>query len=275
MGDILFLNGKQMNSITTSILIAIRNGETTLDRCLESLHAQTYQQFRIICVNDASQDTTKSILQKWQNVFGTERFIIIEKNKNIGLTRSLNSGLEKIDTSYTARIDADDWWIPEKLEKQVHFLDTHQPYGIIGCAYINISYGKKKPIILPETDSDLKKLMFYRNPFAHSCVLFRTDLIKNVGGYDNSIYYGQDYELWLRISNQTKFYNLPEILCYRNADSGISHSKQNAQMWQYIKTQYKYLRKLRRPLSDYCFIIEPMIVVLTPQWIRTLKRKYL
>lgn len=264
-----------MNSTPVSILLATYNGEKTLDRCLRSLYEQTYQDFRIIGINDASTDTTHDILLSWQKKFSEERFEIIKQTTNRGLTRSLNLGLEKIDTPYTARIDADDWWTPEKLEKQIRFLESNPGYGVIGCAYINVIHGKERPVFLPETDIHLKKMIFYRNPFAHSCVIFQTDLIKHAGSYDQNIYYGQDYELWLRISSQTKFYNIPEILCYRNANSGISYSKQNAQLWQFVKTQCTYIQRLDRPFFDYRFIIEPLIVIATPQWIRTWKRKYL
>ena len=264
-----------MNTPAVSILIATHNDEKTLDQCLGSLQQQTYQDFRIVCVNDASTDTTGDILLSWQKRIGTEKFRIIRQIANIGLTRSLNAGLEKIDTPYTARIDADDWWAPEKLEIQMRFLMDNPSYGIVGCAYINIAHGKEKSVFLPETDAELKKMMFHRNPFAHSCVVFETDLVKKVGGYDRSIYYGQDYELWLRISPQTKFHNIPKILCYRNASSGISHSNQNAQLWQYVKTQCIYIKKLHRPITDYRFIFEPLLTIVTPQWVRAWKRKHL
>lgn len=264
-----------MNPLPISILISVHNGEKTLDRCFESLQKQTYQDFRIICINDASTDATDDILLSWQKKLGEAKCEIITQKNNAGLTRSLNLGLERIDTPYTARIDADDWWVPEKLERQMHFLENNPGYGIIGCAYMNVTHDNEKEVFLPETDAELKKMMFYRNPFAHSCVVFQTDLIKSVGRYDQNIYYGQDYELWLRISSQTKFYNIQKILCYRNANSGISHSNQNAQLWQFVKTQCTYIKKLHRSITDYRFIIEPLLVIITPQWIRTWKRKYL
>lgn len=257
-----------------AILISVFNSAKTIDRCFEGIQNQTFQDFQIICVNDASTDITPELLKKWSSLL-KEKLIIINNRENIGLTKSLNLGLDKITTPYTARIDADDWWHPEKLEKQISFLEKKQDYDIVGCSYTNVANGKEKLILPPETNEAIQKNIIKKNPFAHSCVIFKTDLIKKAGGYDESIRYGQDYELWLRISNQTKLANLKDNLCYRNAESGISFEKQNEQMMQCLKTQIKYIKKLNRSFFEYRFILEPMLVVLTPQFIRKLKRKLL
>lgn len=258
-----------------TILLSIHNGADTLDRCFESIQKQTYPAFHILSVDDRSTDTTPQLLKKWQEIFGTDRLSILANEQNLGLTKSLNRGLEAITTPYTARIDADDWWHPEKLQYQIEFLESHSDHGIVGTAYTNVTYGKEKSVFPPFTDEAIRKDMFRRNPFAHSTVMFRTQLIKQVGGYDAAIRYGQDYELWLRISSLTRFANLKKILCYRASDSGISYTKQNAQMWQYIKTQFRYLRLLKRPISDYRYLIIPLLTILTPESIRRLKRKLL
>ncbi len=258
-----------------AILISLYNAEKTLDRAFESLNAQTFQDFRVVAVNDHSNDDTLELLEEWRNVFGGDRFTIIDNETNIGLTKSLNKGLSSIKEAYAARIDADDWWHPEKLEKQVSFLEHSPNHGIIGCNYINMANGQEKRIVVPKTDEAIKKDMLRRNPFAHSCVVFRTDIIRNIGGYDESIRYGQDYELWLRCSLKTKFHNIQEFLCFRNAESGISFERQNEQMFQCLKTQMRYIRELRRSPFEYRFLLEPLVVILTPAFIRDLKRRFL
>lgn len=258
-----------------TVLISLYNSEKTLDRTFESLRAQTFQDFRIIAVNDHSNDSTLKLLEEWRNIFGEYRFDIIDNKTNIGLTKSLNKGLSLVKTIYVARIDADDWWHPEKLEKQIAFLEHSPNYGIIGCNYTNIANGQEKQIILPETDEAIKKDMLRRNPFAHSCVIFQTNIIRDIGGYDESIRYGQDYELWLRCSLGTKFHNIQESLCFRNAESGISFDRQNEQMFQCLKTQIRYIKKLNRSPLEYRFLLEPLVVILTPAFIRSLKRKFL
>lgn len=258
-----------------TILLAIHNGADTLDCCLESLDRQTLQDFRILAVDDRSTDTTSSILERWQGRFGSERFAILKNETNLGLTRSLNRGLAKIDTPYTARIDADDWWEPEKLEKQLAYLESHPECGVLGTAYVNVTYGKEVIVRPPLEDAAIKATMFKRNPFAHSAVCFRTALIREAGGYDNQVRYGQDYELWLRLAPRTSFANLGEVLCHRRSDSGISYRKQSAQMRQCVRTQIRYLRRYRRPLWEYAYILDPLLMALSPSFIREWKRKWL
>lgn len=258
-----------------AILISLYNAEKTLDRTFESLRTQSFQDFRIVAINDASQDNTRELLLKWKGLFGYERFIILENTENLGLTQSLNRGLSVISEPFTARIDADDWWYPQKLEKQVTFLESHPDHGLVGCNYVNRKNKNDTLIKCPETDAAIKKDIIRRNPFAHSCVVFRTDIIKQAGDYDVNIRFGQDYELWLRIATETKFHNLQECLCVRNAENGISSDKQDEQMIQCIKTQIRYIRKLHRSPLEYRYLIEPLAVIALPTFIRNLKRKYL
>ncbi|MEK9174317.1 MAG: hypothetical protein AAB845_03595, partial [Patescibacteria group bacterium] len=106
-----------------------------------------------------------------------------------------------------------------------------------------------------------------------STVLFRTEFVKALGGYDSNVRYGQDYDLWLRLLPKTCFANLPAFLCHRNAMDTLSSQKQREQMLQCVKTQLKYLRSYRRSLLEYRFILEPLLVALTPAWLRSLKRE--
>ncbi len=207
---------------------------------------------------------------------GKEKFIIIDNAENIGLTKSLNIGLAQITELYTARIDADDTWDTTKLEKQIAFLEKYPKCGIIGTWYVNISSSKEKKITLPVTDAEIKKSIFKRNPFAHSCVIFRTELIKEAGHYDETIRYGQDYDLWMRLLPKTTFANIPEFLCFRNIEGTLTSSGKNqrTQMLQCVKTQLKYLKLYNRPITNYRYIIEPFLVAMAPQWLRTIKQKF-
>lgn len=262
-----------------SILISILNGEATLDKCLQSLFSQTYQNFKVVCLNENSSDSTGKILKKWQRFFGKDRFIILNNEKKLGVPRSSNKGLVFIDTFYIARIDHDDYWHKEKLKKQIKFLEKNRDYGLIGCNHINIyedNAKEKKYIRLPKTDELIRKKLFRRNPFAHSCIVAKTDLIKKVGGYTETIKYGSDLNLYLKIFPYTKFYNIQEFLCYRlMLNQGISISRQNQQMWQSIKTRSKYIKKYKYSWKNYLYLLEPLAVILTPNFVKNLKRKYL
>lgn len=257
-----------------AILISLYNAEETLDETFKSLKRQTFQDFRIIAINDHSTDQTLSLIRKWQEKMGKDRFIIIDNDENIGLTRSLNKGLSQITEPYTARVDADDTWDTTKLEKQIAYLEKYPKCGIIGTWYINVSSRGDQKVMLPVIDADIKKSIFKRNPFAHSCVIFRTELIKEAGCYDESIRFGQDYELWLRLLPKTNFANIPEFLCSRKIENTLTSggSQQRKQMLQCIKTQIKYIKKYQQSPGYYRYTIEPLILILLPDWIKKAKR---
>lgn len=258
-----------------AILISLYNAEKTLDKTFESLQAQTWQDFRIIAINDCSKDDTLTLLKKWQEKFGTEKFLLINNERNIGLTKSLNKGLDRIIEPYTARIDADDRWDTTKLEKQIDYLEKYPGCGLLGTWYTNISSKNESRVTPPVTDAEIRKSIFRKNPFAHSCVIFKTDLVKQAGKYDESVRYGQDYDLWLRLLPETTFANIPEFLCSRNIEGTLTSSGKNqrSQMLQCVKTQLKYLNLYDRPWKEYRFIIEPLSVALAPEWLRSIKRK--
>lgn len=261
-----------MKSAEVSVLISIHNGGSALTRCLESVAAQSFQGFTVVCVDDASSDDTSATLRRWQKRL-RNRLTIIRNRQNIGLTKSLNRGLKVVKTPYTARIDADDWWEKDKLRNQVGFMKQHPDYGVVGCNYINVGEKGKKKVVMPETDRELRASIIRRSPFAHSAVLFRTELIKRMGGYDETVRYGQDYELWLRLLPHTKFHNLQEFLCYRTTGRGISVDRQREQMWQAIRIRARYIRKYHLPPTSYLGLIEPLLLVITPSPLKVLKRK--
>lgn len=259
-----------------TILMSVKNGSETLDRCLESIFNQTFKDFSVLCINDFSTDNGKTlaILTKWRSKFETNQFRIINNEIGLGLTESLNRGLKIIESKYAARIDADDWWHIDKLKRQMEFLKNNPTYEVIGCNYINFGNSFSKKIYLPENDADIRKFLPKRNPFAHSCVIFKTALIKKLNGYDKDITYGQDYDLWWKCYPYAKFYNLPHFLCYRSIGKGISSEKQRDQMKQGIKTQIKYFRKYDLPLKNYLYIFELLMLIIIPDFIKKIKRKY-
>lgn len=261
-------------NIKVTILLSVFNGADTLSRCLESLERQTYQNFCILAINDASSDSSAILLTEWQKKLGP-RMQVITNETNLGLTLSLNKGIDATTTELIARVDADDWWEPTKLEQQVHYLEGHPECGVVGTNYINHAETFNREVLLPESDAAIRKLMFWRNPFAHSAVCYRTDFIKRMGKYNPSVRYAQDYELWVRCFPHTKFHNIQEFLCHRTIGESISTRRQDEQMRLYLRVLREYLPKYKRPLFEYAAMLEPILVLLTPEWLRRLKRRFL
>lgn len=263
-----------MSSPAVTVLLAVHNGASSLERCLDSIVSQSYGSWTILCIDDASTDGTTEILSAWQRKL-SGKLEVHRNTVNLGLTKSLNRGLAMVATPLTARIDADDWWGSEKLMQQAAFLKQHPDYGVIGCNYRNVSHRGTRQVLLPETDQQIKQTIIRRNPFAHSCVVFRTELVRSLAGYDERVRYGQDYDLWLRCLPLTRFCNLPDSMCWRSVGRGISVEKQRQQMLQGVRTQLKYIRLYNLPLRSYLYTIELLIVALTPNFLKSLKRKLL
>jgi len=256
-------------NIEFSVLVAVYNGEQYIDRCMQSILVQTYKPSEIVCVDDGSTDTAYDKLIQWQKN-STIPIVVIRNEQNIGLTKSLVLGLTKTSYPYIARIDADDIWAAEKLELQAEYLQSHPECGIVGCWYENVYPHTKRVFRLPVTNNEIKKTMFQRNPFGHSCVVFRKDIVGHAGGYDSNIKYGQDRDLWFRLFPHTNMYNIPRILCSRNAVDTISIHKSREQMMQGIRTRIKYICLYHAPIKNYLYLLEPIAIMLTPRIIKNI-----
>lgn len=259
-----------------SVVVPVYNSAETLDKCVESIFQQTYPSLSAIFINDASTDESLPKLLAWQEKIGADKVIIISNESNLGVTQSLNKGLQIAQGKYIARIDADDWWTEEKIEKQVKFLETHSQYRIVGCNYININGTLQRKIRMDTDDALIRKNIIRHNPFAHSCVVYSTELIQQIGGYDEKVKYGSDYDLFLRMLPYSKFYNIPEFLCYRTIQAeGISIKKQKEQMLQGVRSKIKYIREYKLSPLNYFHLWELLLVAYTPRIIRNFKRKVL
>lgn len=194
-----------MNStnVKVSFLICVFNGERYLDKTLLSIKNQTYKNYEIIIVNDASTDNSLSIIRKYNKIF--HNYKVINNNKNYGLTKSLNIGAKVAKGEWLARLDADDVCHFSRLDKQLKSIYLQNSVALIGsgCNFINSddkfifkkSFGQDSNHI----KSQLQKVNAF---FPHSSVLIKRSIFLKLGGYDEFFQYAQDYDLWLRISEK-------------------------------------------------------------------------
>jgi len=197
-----------------SIIMPVYNEEASIKKAIKTVIDQTYKKFELIVIDDGSTDGTSNIVKTLQEL--DERIIYLRNEENRGTTYSLNRGLRKASGEYIARIDGDDWYHPRKLELQVKFLEGRSEYGIVGTFYILVDEsGRAVKVRLPVTHSEIMKRMAYRNAFAHSSIMVRRSVLDMVGYYDERYEYAQDYDLYFRILEVSKGYNLPLYLLYR------------------------------------------------------------
>lgn len=180
-----------------SVIMSVYNGERYLGEAVESILNQTFRDFEFIIVDDGLSDNSLIVINNYAEKDG--RIKIIKNEQNIGLTKSLNKALKSAQGEYIARMDCDDVSFPDRFEKQVSFLKDNAEIGIVGCnaMVIDDKGGNVKEVNMPrDINSYLKK----RNCFIHGSVMFRGDIIKKIGGYNEEMTYAQDYEMWLRAS---------------------------------------------------------------------------
>jgi len=226
-----------------SVVMAVYNGEPFLAAAMDSILNQTYTNFELIVVDDASTDRTAEILKNYTD----PRVEIYTNPDNIGQTRSLNRGLALAKGSIIARHDADDISQPDRFQRQIDYLIAHPEVGLLGTSYTVISDTGQvlEEVILPTTDEALNERLDDGNIFCHGSVMFTADAVKKVGGYNEGFRVTQDYDLWLRLAEVSKIANLPDVLYQFRFDSNsVSRTKRGLQL-AYRQLALKLARQRR------------------------------
>jgi len=218
---------------TVSVLLPVYNSASYVAESIESILSQTWRDFELIILNDGSQDESASIIKK----FNDPRVRYFE-HENRGLAATLNRGIEISIGKYLARQDADDISKPERLAKQVKYLETHPACGLIGT-WADIwteSEPSNRALNHPAENEVLKLELLFDNPFVHSSVMMRKECLMELGGYtvDSSRQPPEDYELWSRFARRYELANIPEpLVIYREVACSLSRSADN-QFWERI-----------------------------------------
>jgi glycosyltransferase involved in cell wall biosynthesis len=225
-----------------SIILPTYNWAKYIAHAIESVCKQTYTDYEFLIINDGSTDATEEIILSYSQKY--PKIIYVKNEKNLHLVRTLNKWLHLAQGEYIARIDDDDERIDKrKLQKQIDFLDTHLEYGLVWTSTINVDENGKElgKFSFKETDQKIRKNMLIFNQFLHPSVLIRKSVIDAIGRYDEKAVYVEDYDLWLRMGQITKMYNLPDFATKYTIRSGsISWSKERNQKRNAIKTLIKY-----------------------------------
>lgn len=194
-----------------TVLMAVYNGEGYLREAMDGILTQTFPDFEFLIINDGSTDLTKEIIQSYED----PRIRLVDNERNLGLTRSLNKGLELAKGEYIARQDADDISEPERLAQQVTFLEMHTEVALVGTWYQEID-ALGKPISngkLPCEYTQIRWHLLFYCPFVHSAVMFRkSSVLDKIGFYNEALSYSMDYELWQRIALYLPVANIDEYL---------------------------------------------------------------
>ncbi|MBL7196754.1 MAG: glycosyltransferase [Candidatus Omnitrophica bacterium] len=270
-----------MNKPRISVIMSVYNSERYLREAFESILNQTFSNFEFIIVDDGSTDKSWEMLKEFK--VKDSRIKLIKNENNIGLTKSLNKALRICRGEYIARQDADDISLPNRLEKELSFLEKNREYGILGSAYREKDEEKdtvnKPKVMLCLRDKEIRKNIIKFNPFCHSSVLFRKKIIGTIGYYNEQFKYSQDYELWFRILKYHKGANLEDVLIYRRLFSvNISNKRLRKQIIYAIKAKIFGISSLKLPFYYYLYILGDLIRLILPLWavqpLEKIKTKY-
>lgn len=181
-----------------SVILPVYNGEKYLSIAVESILSQSFTDFELIIINDASTDSTESIIKKFQET--DQRIICYKNEQNAGVSATLNKGVELCKGLFIARMDADDIALPTRFQQQLDFLTTHEDIALVDVLmeYINgngNSLGEyNSKIFRPDK---IKSYLANKNPLGHSSIMIRADILRKYRYHQTDF---EDYELWLRLA---------------------------------------------------------------------------
>lgn len=223
-----------------SIVMSVYNQEKFLSKSIESILNQSYTNFEFIIYNDGSNDNSEKIINYYLK---KDNRISYYKHDNIGLTKTLNKAISKSTTDYIVRQDADDLSNKNRILKQMNEFKKNDKLILCGSNGIIIDDNDKiiNKTNLPTSNFKIKKKMYSQNCIIHSSVIFKKKYFSKVKGYDENYKFGQDYNLWCKMSSQGEYKNLKEYLIYcRNHANNISNRHRNDQTKYEISTILQY-----------------------------------
>ncbi len=239
---------------SVSVLLPCYNAAETLGETLESLAQQTFADFEVVAVDDGSEDSTWGMLQDW--AARDSRFRVFSCPHG-GVIEASAAGLEKCQGRYIARMDADDRAHPQRLEKQVAYLDDVPEVAAVSClvkAFPDEHVREGFRIYIEwlnslVTDEEIRREIFVESPLPNPSVTFRKEWLQRMGGYQEHGW-PEDYDLYLRMYLAgAKFAKIPQVLLeWREHPDRITRTDSRYSLENFLRAKAHYLK--RGPLAD-------------------------
>lgn len=251
-----------------SVIMSTYNRGQKISRSVESILQQTVDDIEFIICDDCSTDDTYDTLQKIAT--SDNRVKLIRNTNNMGLQKSLNRCLSLCNGEYIARMDDDDFSLPERFEIQVKFLQNNPKYSFVGSNANEVfdEHSLVTNLPLHPDKYDLIK----RNPYVHPSIMMKSSVIKAVGGYSESINHlrVEDYELWMRMyKNGYKGANIkrPLVEYSKSFTNARLLDRKNA-----IKLVHQYIFDFNLPIFYEYINLLTIVKLLVPNKLKRLIR---
>ena len=211
-----------------SVLMLTFNRPQFLSRAIESIRSQTFEAWELLIVHDGPNEESAAILHDWESRETRLRYFRRFTPGNIA--QANNFGLSQARGEYIAILDDDDSWrVPDKLDRQVRFLDQHADYVACGGGAVCIDLEGRETFryLRPEQHTAIVHNALIANPMVHSTVMYRRAAAEQVGFYDESLSGFQDWDLFLKLARHGHLYNFQDhFLTYQIWQGGGSFSAQ-------------------------------------------------
>jgi glycosyltransferase involved in cell wall biosynthesis len=236
-----------------SVVLPVYNGATYLDEAIRSVVTQDFTDFELLLIDDGSTDASPELMAAW--AARDPRIRLLRNDRNRGIAYTLNVGLEAARGIYVARQDADDISMPRRFVRQVAELDARPEVALVSTNYIvvdRLGRVRGRTRIANPPDVVRWRMLFSNAIGGHSQVMFRTELVRRIGGYDLDTRWSEDFDLWTRILEHGEILVLP-ILGMKHR----MHDSRSSVLWRgeqramsYGITRRNLARHLGRSISD-------------------------
>lgn len=257
-----------------SVLMTVYNREGLLAESVESILNQSYPNWELIIIDDASTDRTRSIIEGYLEREPRVRALFLEHN--IGPYPALNRALEVARGDYVAINDSDDLSHPDRLRETLHFLQSHPEMAMVGSSVYLIDESGKRFARrnYPQSADAVRRSILHSCPFLHSSTLMRTEVLKELGGYDESFRNSADVDLWIRLTRRYQACNLPfPYASYRvSLQQETSRMKYVIRMVLKIRRRYLFEPGYRSFTSFASYLGKSLILILPEPLIKKIHR---
>ena len=237
-----------------TVVIPVYNGALYLEEAVASVLKSTYKHLEILLINDGSKDTSKQLCRRLEKKHAHVRFRSFDTNRGLG--RVLNYALRYARGEYICRINQDDTMSPDRIEKQVRYMQAHPDVTLLGSwLSVHDENGETRINKFLEHDEDIKKTWLTLSPVWDAAVMFPRKTAVKVGGYDQAYWPADDLHMWYRLGRAGKIANIQEPLTtikFHTAATSLKHHRRH--MWATYKAhRFAHNNIQKAPLATRIF----------------------
>jgi len=237
-----------------SVILKVYNAARFIESSVHSILNQTFKNFELITIDDGSTDESWAILRDLANK--DQRIKLHRNMKNMGLPKTGNLALKLASAEFIAIQDADDWSYPDRLDRQVRFLEKNPECVALGSQMMMVNSDglpiRLWKVPLSHADIDFRHINGFGLQLPHPTLMTRADTMRLVEGYREEFPFSDDFDLLLRLAEVGKVENLPDVLV-RHTKHGENISRLKKDMWYRYKHKATFQAWDRRGIGTPAF----------------------